>query len=58
MAVKVNPEIIEYIDNTEYDDKVKKCLKDILNLELERYNDNYSQYSAEYNRIIQRYLER
>lgn len=58
MAVKINPEIIEYIDNLEYDDKVKKCLKDILYLELERYKENYSQYSAEYNRIIQRYLER
>ena len=58
MAVKINPEIIEYIDNSEYDDKVKKCLKDILYLELERYKENYAQYSAEYNRIIQRYLER
>ncbi|WP_406534211.1 hypothetical protein [Methanobrevibacter sp.] len=58
MAVKVNPEIEEYIDNLEYDDKIKRCLKEILYLELERYNENYAQYSADYNRIIERYLER
>lgn len=58
MAVKVNHEIEEYIDNSEYDEKLKRCLKDILDLELERYKENYNQYSADYNRIIERYLER
>ncbi len=58
VAVKVNPEIEEYIDNLQYDEKIKDCLKEILNLELERYKENYNQYSADYNRIIERYLER
>ena len=58
MAVKVNPEIEEYIDGLEYDEKIKECLKEILNLELGRYKDSYSQYSADYNRIIESYLER
>jgi len=58
VAVKVNPEIEEYIDNLEYDGKIKECLKDILELELKRYKEHYNQYSADYNRIIERYLER
>lgn len=58
MAVKVNPEIDEYIDNLQYDEKIKECLKDILDLELKRYKEDYSQYSADYNRIIERYLEK
>ena len=58
MAVKVNPEIERYIDNLECEDKLKKCLKNILDLELKRYKENYAQYSADYNRIIERYLER
>ena len=58
MAVKVNPEIEEYIDDLENDEKIKKCLKDILDLELKRYKEDISQYSAEYNRIIEKYLER
>ena len=58
MAVKVNPEIEEYIDGLEYDDKIKECLKDILDLELKRYKEDITQYTAEYNRIIERYLER
>ena len=58
MAVKVNPEIEEYIDNLEYDGILKECLKDILNLELQRYKEDYNQYSADYNRIIERYLEK
>ena len=58
MAVKVNPEIEEYIDGLEFDEKIKECLKDILSLELKRYKDDISQYSADYNRIIESYLER
>ena len=58
MAVKVNPEIEEYIDNSQYDGKIKECLKDILDLELKRYKEDYNQYSADYNRIIVRYLEK
>lgn len=58
MAVKVNPEIEEYIDNLEYDGKIKECLKDILDLELTRYKEDITQYTAEYNRIIERYLEK
>lgn len=58
MAVKVNPEIGEYIDNSEYDEKIKRCLKEILDLELKRYKEDYSQYSADYNRIIESYLEK
>ena len=58
MAVKVNPEIEDYIDNLEYDEKIKECLKDILDLELKRYKEHYNQYSTDYNRIIERYLER
>lgn len=54
----VNPEIEEYIDNSEFDDKIKDCLKEILDLELRRYKDNYTQYSAEYNRLLERYLEK
>lgn len=56
MVLKVNPEIEKYIDGLEYDDKIKQCLKDILSLELERYKENYNQYSADYNRIIESYL--
>ena len=33
MAVKVNPEIEEYIDNSKYDKKIKECLKEILVLD-------------------------
>lgn len=58
MAVKVNPEIEEYIDDLENDEKIKECLKEILDLELKRYKEDISQYSAEYNRIIEKYLER
>ena len=58
MAVKVNPEIEDYIDNLEYDEKIKECLKDILDLELKRYKEHYNQYATDYNRIIERYLER
>jgi len=58
VAVKVNPEIEEYIDNLEYDGKIKECLKDILDLELTRYKEDITQYTAEYNRIIERYLEK
>lgn len=58
MAVKVNPEIEEYIDNLKYDKKIKECLKEILNLELKNYKEDYNQYSADYNRIIERYLEK
>ena len=58
MAVKVNPEIEEYIENLEYDEKIKECLKDILDLELTRYKEDITQYTAEYNRIIERYLEK
>lgn len=58
MAVKVNPEIEEYIDDSEYDGKIKRCLKEILDLELKRYKESYNQYSADYNRIIESYLEK
>ena len=58
MAIKVNPEIEEYIENLEYDDKIKECLKEILNLELQRYKEDITQYTPEYNRIIERYLEK
>lgn len=58
MSTKVNPEIEEYIDNTDYDEKIKECLKDILDLELERYKEDITQYSAEYNRQIEKYLEK
>lgn len=58
MAVKVNPEIEEYIENSEYDEKIKECLKDILDLELKRYKEDYHQYSSDYNRIIERYVEK
>ena len=58
MAVKINPEIEKYIDDLEYDRKIKECLKEILDLEFGRYKDNYNQYSADYNRIIEAYLER
>ncbi len=58
MATKVNPEIEEYIENSEYGEKIKDCLNEILNLELKRYKDHYNQYSADYNRIIERYLEK
>ena len=58
MSTKVNPEIEEYIDNSEYDDKIKDCLKEILDLELKWYKENYNQYSAEYIRLLERYLEK
>ena len=58
MSTKVNPEIEEYIDNSEYDDKIKDCLKEILDLELKRYKESYNQYSADYNRLLERYLEK
>lgn len=58
MSTKVNPDIEDYIDNSEYDGKIKECLKEILGLELKRYKDSYNQYSADYNRIIERYLEK
>ena len=56
MSTKVNPEIKEYIDNSEFDDKIKDCLNEILNLELKRYKDSYNQYSADYNRLLESYL--
>ena len=58
MSTKVNTEIKEYIDNSEFDDKIKDCLNEILNLELKRYKDSYNQYSADYNRLLERYLEK
>lgn len=55
---RVNAEIEEYIDNSEYGDKIKECLKEILDLELKNYKESYNQYSADYNRILERYLEK
>lgn len=55
---RVNAEIEEYIDNSEYSDKIKECLKEILDLELKNYKESYNQYSADYNRILESYLEK
>jgi hypothetical protein len=48
----VNNRLSESIKNSEIDDKIKKMLKLLLNIELRNFNDNNSRYSEDYDKII------
>ena len=48
----VNYRLSETIKNSEIDDKIKKMLKLLLNIELRNFNDKNPRYGEDYDRII------
>ena len=56
MVLKINKEILDFIRNSDYDEDVKKFLIESLSLELKRDRADYAHYSADYDKIIERYV--
>ena len=56
MALKINEEIIDFIKDSDFDDKTKKILIDALKLEFKRYKEDISLYSDEYDKILKKYV--
>ena len=56
MVLKINKEILDFIRNSSYDDDIKKFLIESLLLEFKRDKADYAHYSAEYDKIIERYV--
>ena len=56
MVLKINKEILNFIRNSDYDENIKKFLIESLLLEFKRDKADYAHNSAEYDKIIERYV--
>lgn len=54
----VNDEIFKFIDNSDFDEDVKKFLKEVINLEFYRNKEKKTQYFNEYDDIVEKYVGR
>ena len=56
MALKINEEIIDFINDSDFDEETKEILIDALKLEFKRYKEDYGLYSDEYDKILKKYV--
>ncbi len=56
MALKVNEDIIEFINNSDNDEDIKKFLIQALNLEFKREKEDLRNYTKQYEQIIKNYI--
>ncbi len=56
MALKINEEIIDFINSSDFDEETKEILIDALKLEFKRYKEDISLYSDEYDEILKKHL--
>ena len=56
MALKINEEIIDFINDSDFDDETKEILIDALKLEFKRYKEDISLYSDEYDEILKKHM--
>ena len=56
MALKINEEIIDFINDSDFDDKIKKILIAALELEFKRYKEDIGLYSDEYDKILKEHI--
>lgn len=56
MVVKINKEILDYIQESEYDENLKNFLVESILLEFRRFKEEYSYYSGDYDKILNKYI--
>lgn len=56
MALKINEEIIDFINDSDFDDETKKILIAALELEFKRYKEDIGLYSDEYDKILKEHI--
>ena len=58
MVLKISTEILNYIDESDYDDDTKHFLIQALLLEFKREKEDVKHYSNEYDRLIEKYMKK
>ncbi len=56
MALKINEEIIDFINSSDFDEETKEILIDALKLEFKRYKEDIGLYSDEYDKILKKHI--
>ena len=56
MALEINQDIIDFINNSDFDKETKEILIESLKLEFKRYKEDISLYSDEYDEILKKHL--
>lgn len=56
MALEINDDIIDFINNSNFDEETKEILIAALKLEFKRYKEDIGLYSDEYDEILKKYL--
>ncbi len=54
---RINKKIIEFIDNTKYDEDIQSFIKDCLDMEFDKVKANSSQYFNDYDKKVEKYVE-
>lgn len=56
MALEINEDIIDFINNSDFDKETKEILIESLKLEFKRYKEDIGLYSDEYDEILKKHL--
>ncbi len=54
---QINQKILDFIDNTKYDEEIKSFIKDCLDMEFDKVKANSNQYFNDYDKIVEKYVE-
>ncbi|KZX12814.1 hypothetical protein [Methanobrevibacter curvatus] len=57
MVLKLNPELIGYIRNSDFDEDLKQYLIACVILEAQRYKTKYPFFIKDYDNIIERFVK-
>ena len=56
MALKINEDIIDFINKSDFDKETKEILIAALKLEFKRYKEDINLYSDEYDEILKKHM--
>lgn len=54
---RINKKIIEFIDNTKYDEDIQSFIKDCLDMEFDKVKSTSTQYFNDYDKKVEKYVE-
>lgn len=58
MVLKISTEILNYINESDYDENTKHFLIQALLLEFKRDKEDVKHYTNEYDKLIEKYIEK
>ena len=58
MVLKINGEILDFVETTDYSDDIREFLKRALLLEFKRHKEDIKHYTKDYDIIIQKYVDK